>query len=192
MCSICATEFTTPFGMVTIDCGHIYHVDCLFRWFNAADKNSCPDCRTQFRIVMPVELKFNEERTTIGNLQKQVHDNKLKCEYFTECITNLESETEWSLAHHRQENALLKNSVAVLEIPIQTFELQEEELLKGFQARMEEQGEDQWNDLRRLERTLRREKRLKRMTESQMLEKNSKIAWADAEIKRLQEEIEKL
>lgn len=44
-CSICYNSFTTSKQTGKLDCGHIYHNECIFKWFETA--TTCPLCRSQ-------------------------------------------------------------------------------------------------------------------------------------------------
>ena len=44
-CSICLNEFTGNDAnmIIKLDCGHIFHTDCLLKWFKTS--NLCPFCK---------------------------------------------------------------------------------------------------------------------------------------------------
>ncbi|TXG71720.1 hypothetical protein EZV62_000299 [Acer yangbiense] len=47
LCSICLEEISATCGrtMVTLQCSHIFHLDCIGSAFNAAGIMQCPNCR---------------------------------------------------------------------------------------------------------------------------------------------------
>ncbi|XP_059639227.1 E3 ubiquitin-protein ligase MBR1-like [Cornus florida] len=44
-CSICQEEYEEDDKMGKLDCGHLYHIECIKRWLK--NKNICPICKTQ-------------------------------------------------------------------------------------------------------------------------------------------------
>lgn len=47
MCSICIEPYQNNKCVVTNECNHIFHVDCLNTWCNK--KHTCPNCRKDLR-----------------------------------------------------------------------------------------------------------------------------------------------
>ncbi|WP_252177408.1 RING finger domain-containing protein [Endozoicomonas sp. 4G] len=50
-CTICQEQFVHTSNIVKTPCGHLYHVDCLNRWFKKRELDretrNCPTCRTE-------------------------------------------------------------------------------------------------------------------------------------------------
>lgn len=48
-CVICLQEFMAGDRVLGLLCGHVYHTECLYRWFRASVKSDtatrCPMCR---------------------------------------------------------------------------------------------------------------------------------------------------
>ena len=48
-CAICIEPITSDKKVCVLECGHIYHQDCISPWFNSQmkqnDKPTCPTCR---------------------------------------------------------------------------------------------------------------------------------------------------
>jgi len=45
LCSICLLTFDAKTTILQLQCGHIYHVECIEGWAKNASKFSCPTCR---------------------------------------------------------------------------------------------------------------------------------------------------
>jgi hypothetical protein len=48
-CSICQSDFELNDEIPNFDCGHLFHKDCIYKWFseNGKDSNKCPNCRIE-------------------------------------------------------------------------------------------------------------------------------------------------
>lgn len=48
-CSICQSDFELHDEIPKFDCGHLFHKDCIYKWFseNGKDNNKCPNCRIE-------------------------------------------------------------------------------------------------------------------------------------------------
>jgi len=45
MCAICQEDFEEFDGITKLECGHIYHYECVKDWMD--DKGTCPCCRKE-------------------------------------------------------------------------------------------------------------------------------------------------
>ncbi len=48
-CSICFYSLKKKTTAVT-ECGHVYHLGCIRKWFNLCDKKLCPLCNASTNI----------------------------------------------------------------------------------------------------------------------------------------------
>jgi hypothetical protein len=48
-CSICQTDFEDSDEIPKFDCNHLFHKECIFKWFSekGKDNNKCPNCREE-------------------------------------------------------------------------------------------------------------------------------------------------
>lgn len=48
-CSICQTDFEDSDEIPKFDCNHLFHKECIFKWFSQKEKdnNKCPNCRQE-------------------------------------------------------------------------------------------------------------------------------------------------
>ena len=44
-CSICQEEENDSNSMYQLECGHVFHISCIQRWWRSGH-NSCPNCRS--------------------------------------------------------------------------------------------------------------------------------------------------
>ncbi|XP_074139395.1 E3 ubiquitin-protein ligase TRAIP [Sminthopsis crassicaudata] len=47
ICTICSDFFDHSRDVAAIQCGHTFHLACLFKWFDSAPSRTCPQCRIQ-------------------------------------------------------------------------------------------------------------------------------------------------
>lgn len=47
LCTICSDLFDHSRDIAAIHCGHTFHLQCLFQWFETAPSRTCPQCRIQ-------------------------------------------------------------------------------------------------------------------------------------------------
>ena len=45
-CSICREDIVGDNPVVSTSCGHVFHRECLERWWKTGHRTTCPDCRT--------------------------------------------------------------------------------------------------------------------------------------------------
>ncbi|XP_015087669.2 probable E3 ubiquitin-protein ligase HIP1 [Solanum pennellii] len=55
-CSVCLEEFCDKEELARIDCGHMYHMDCLKKWNLVV--NTCPICRRRVAVICHFTLKI--------------------------------------------------------------------------------------------------------------------------------------
>ncbi len=80
-CSICYTDMEPSESICKLQCGHIFHCDCINRWlreplsnYGYHIKSTCPYCRK------PVEsIETNQKETSFGFLSDLGYLLKLKC-----------------------------------------------------------------------------------------------------------------
>lgn len=68
-CGICCGRLVDGFLLTRLPCGHIYHVNCVFPWFNKA--NSCPECR--------YEIPTCDETYETGRRQRMCNRTMVFC-----------------------------------------------------------------------------------------------------------------
>ncbi|KAH0632573.1 hypothetical protein KY284_035359 [Solanum tuberosum] len=62
-CCICLEEYCDKEELARIDCGHMYHMDCLKEWNKIV--NTCPVCRRRVAVICHFALRF---RAYLGRL----------------------------------------------------------------------------------------------------------------------------
>ncbi|KAK5129699.1 hypothetical protein LTR04_005028, partial [Oleoguttula sp. CCFEE 6159] len=63
-CAICRTEYTAADGVCVptrLACGHIMGEECLFKWWEQGDSNTCPLCRRELFRREPSAQEGEEE-----------------------------------------------------------------------------------------------------------------------------------
>ncbi len=45
VCTICLEDFEYNSNVIKINCGHIFHPNCIYKWLKPDKINTCPTCR---------------------------------------------------------------------------------------------------------------------------------------------------
>lgn len=132
-CAICQDIEDTS-DMVKIDCGHIYHYNCIIRW----DKGDCPMCRRHIYIseekitkiyndIKSKKIPEEDEKYNLIDririmqfLDREIKENKryVVLMYFARGIVE---DLDWMLAVRKTENMLDKESKEALIFLSQCF-----------------------------------------------------------------------
>ncbi|KAM9408648.1 E3 ubiquitin-protein ligase TRAIP [Pholidichthys leucotaenia] len=77
ICTICSDFFDRSRDVAAIFCGHTFHNDCLYQWFQTAPTKTCPQCRKQVstrHIISKLYFDVNVEECTVDpeSLQNEV------------------------------------------------------------------------------------------------------------------------
>ncbi|XP_072506823.1 E3 ubiquitin-protein ligase TRAIP isoform X2 [Notamacropus eugenii] len=67
LCTICSDFFDHSRDVAAIQCGHTFHLACLFKWFDTAPTRTCPQCRIQVgkkSIINKLFFDFAPEEET--------------------------------------------------------------------------------------------------------------------------------
>uniref|UniRef100_A0A8C9NY80 RING-type domain-containing protein n=1 Tax=Spermophilus dauricus TaxID=99837 RepID=A0A8C9NY80_SPEDA len=80
LCTICSDFFDHSCDVAAIHCGHTFHLQCLFQWFETAPSWTCPQCRIQVgkRTIINklfFDLAQEEESVLDAELLKNELDN---------------------------------------------------------------------------------------------------------------------
>jgi hypothetical protein len=75
-CSICTYNLNNKKNIVFLECHHVFHIDCIFKWFNS-NKNTCPNCRHKSCIYESLFTIDDELYIWLKNLNT-ILDNKMK------------------------------------------------------------------------------------------------------------------
>ncbi|XP_004625167.1 E3 ubiquitin-protein ligase TRAIP [Octodon degus] len=80
LCTICSDLFDHSRDIAAIHCGHTFHLQCLFQWFETAPSRTCPQCRIQVgkRTIINklfFDLAQEEETTLDAEFLKNELDN---------------------------------------------------------------------------------------------------------------------
>lgn len=77
-CVICFDDFYENQEILSTDCGHIYHSECLGKWFDKS--RSCPECRGVLRFLSWKRIypKESEESRNVINSLESALDAKNK------------------------------------------------------------------------------------------------------------------
>jgi hypothetical protein len=58
-CAICLSDFESSDNVIKINCGHIFHADCIQRWADQGARPVCPVCRSQLPLTLPVSKTYD-------------------------------------------------------------------------------------------------------------------------------------
>ncbi|RNA05376.1 E3 ubiquitin- ligase TRAIP [Brachionus plicatilis] len=67
-CVICTEIFVVNSHISACACGHIFHEECLFRWFSTSQK-SCPQCRAKLKDSDVIKRLFLTESDSLPSTQ---------------------------------------------------------------------------------------------------------------------------
>lgn len=68
VCTICSDFFDHSRDVAAIHCGHTFHLQCLFQWFETAPSRTCPQCRIQVAkksIINKLFFDLAQEEETV-------------------------------------------------------------------------------------------------------------------------------
>ncbi|KAF4693279.1 hypothetical protein FOZ60_011503 [Perkinsus olseni] len=70
-CAVCLGEYKPDDMVCELECGHVFHEDCLFKWFLRSDNIQCPLCRYDLEDESsppspPRNRLQSEERSLVG------------------------------------------------------------------------------------------------------------------------------
>lgn len=74
VCVICTEIFVVNSHISACTCGHIFHEECLFRWFNTSQK-SCPQCRAKVKESEVIKRLFLTESDSLPSTQSLSSSN---------------------------------------------------------------------------------------------------------------------
>lgn len=74
VCVICTEIFVVNSHISACTCGHIFHEECLFRWFSTSQK-SCPQCRAKLKESEVIKRLFLTESDTLSSTQSLSSSN---------------------------------------------------------------------------------------------------------------------
>ena len=74
VCVICTEIFVLNSHISACSCGHIFHEECLFRWFKASQK-SCPQCRAKLKESEVIKRLFLTESESLPSTQSITLNN---------------------------------------------------------------------------------------------------------------------
>lgn len=99
VCIICTELLVASDHISVCTCGHLFHEECLFRWFKSGGPNTCPQCRAKQPEKNVIKrLYFNEQdiaQSQIANLSEVSAENH-------EHLQNIVAELKNSLIDLRQ------------------------------------------------------------------------------------------
>lgn len=90
-CAICLDELTScqiqSQKVIKLECGHIFHYQCVYEWFVSRKRQVCPLCKKDFtmlhNIVMNLNLRLQSQN---GNIEEVFETNGMTTE---EILINL-------------------------------------------------------------------------------------------------------
>ena len=136
-CSSCLELFTSRCDISTTPCGHVFHTDCITKWFEN-QKESCAQCRESCRSNQLIKLYFSEgdqENNLVAelleeNLKLKTEANEAKSENNTVESERLKVETELNRA--KTETDVVKSDL--LKLQSENVKLQTEVNAAKFEA----------------------------------------------------------
>ena len=91
-CSTCMEPLTANGDNSTTLCGHVFHTDCINRWFQKGQSN-CPQCRNATTINKLIKTHFSEAEEEINReAAGDALEADLKCIELAEKNENLQKE----------------------------------------------------------------------------------------------------
>ena len=88
VCPICCNFLGN--GVVKLNCGHSYHLECIGEWYFTSNKKSCPTCRRHFSLPSPRENIAGEscENRWVMNVSETTFNVILDfdCEEDADCV----------------------------------------------------------------------------------------------------------
>ncbi len=117
VCIICTERLVVNDSISVCTCGHLFHEQCLFRWFKSTGPNTCPQCRakqTEKNVIK--RLFFNQEDITVSqaNVTDVTPEN-------LENLQNLVGELKNSLLELRQAMTAKEKLVELVKISFFLF-----------------------------------------------------------------------
>ncbi|CAF1056368.1 unnamed protein product [Brachionus calyciflorus] len=110
VCVICTEIFVINAHISACSCGHIFHEECLFRWFST--QKSCPQCRAKLKESEVIRRLYLTESESIASTQSlsisQCNDEGVKQKY--EDLLNRFEEIK-SEFRAKNENLIEKNKL---------------------------------------------------------------------------------
>jgi len=83
-CAICLENEEQKEELI-LQCGHIFHKECINEWFRRRQNNDCPCCREQNRNMFPLESRYinklfgytvyGDNKIDLFDLKKRVKKN---------------------------------------------------------------------------------------------------------------------
>ena len=58
-CAICLSDFESSDNVIKINCGHIFHEDCIRTWAREGARRTCPVCRNPLPRTLPVSTTYD-------------------------------------------------------------------------------------------------------------------------------------
>jgi len=99
-CSICFDDINASTGSTTLSCGHVFHFNCIARWFANSDDINCALCRKQM----------------VGDKEGYVHEGEYDDEDEDDEDDEDEDEEEWgSTAEDRLKRELLRKRFSLMD-----------------------------------------------------------------------------
>jgi len=119
VCIICTELLVASDHISVCTCGHLFHEECLFRWFKSGGPNTCPQCRAKQPEKNVIKrLYFNEQdiaQSQIANLSEVSAENH-------EHLQNIVVELKNSLIDLRQTVATKSKLIEEKEIKYKELE----------------------------------------------------------------------
>ena len=92
VCIICTERLLVNANISVCTCGHLFHEECLFRWFKSAGPNTCPQCRAkQSEKNVVKRLFFNQEDITASQTANMGEVTSENFEHLQNLIGDLKS-----------------------------------------------------------------------------------------------------
>jgi hypothetical protein len=73
-CVICLTRISGASGVAVLNCSHMFHLSCVYRWFQEGD-STCPCCR-QEALPVEVEAEDDDNLTVISIYSSEGEDDE--------------------------------------------------------------------------------------------------------------------
>ncbi|GFW74937.1 e3 ubiquitin-protein ligase TRAIP [Trichonephila clavipes] len=153
-CVICTDRFDSCHGIVSTQCGHVFHSKCLLKWIDHS--KTCPECRGPVSSKNIMKLYFNDVpndefdsahiENDVSTLKAQLREKNMELEASKKKFKELQlratkMEKNIELDHQREmelefelANVKLKlKSLTALEMRVHRLQAENETLLKDLE-----------------------------------------------------------
>lgn len=171
LCTICSDFFDHSRDVAAIHCGHTFHLQCLFQWFETAPSRTCPQCRIQVgrkAIINKLFFDLAQEEETV-----------LDAEYLKNELDNAKAQLSQKEIEKKDKQTIIDNLRDMLEERNATVESLKQDLDKAerlcstlrmqmkYLEQKQEENKQTKDEFRRLKSKMKTMERIELLLQSQ-------------------------